>query len=227
MQANNKLCHSKRDLFPQSFLPPSLSFCSPPVSMFVVFISMASNFSTIFVHKFELGFISFYFLLRYCCCFALFMLHEQHLFMFHFYHHVNEMGLFFVGASKTPTFFLYFDFSLIYTHIKLYFATIKFGDKFYIRVAYKIKIHKNIMLCSAQSNTDTNTNKQPPTVIFPGGEFFSLTFLIFLLFFFGHNPLRITQIKSPIVCCHQFPNFFSIIFVIVWLENLLLFCSGG
>lgn len=134
MQANNTLCHSKRDLFPQSFYhPPSLYLFSTGFSFVVLFLlqryfSMASNFSTIFVHKFQLGFISFFLLLL---LLAVFMLHEQHLFMFHFYHACEEGwgGCFSVGASKTSTFFsLIF---LIYTHIKLYFATIKFGDKFY------------------------------------------------------------------------------------------------
>lgn len=97
----------------------------------------------------------------------------------------------------TPAFFLYFDFSLIYTHIKLYFATIKFGDKFYIRVAYKNKsTYIKILCCVLHNHTQTQiqTNNHPQ--IFPGGEFFSLTFLIFLLFFWAQPSQNSTNKKS-------------------------------
>ena len=57
---------------------------------------------------------------------------------------------------------------------------------------HKTKIHKNIMLCSAQSYTDTNTNRNHPQWFFLAGNFF---FTFFISCFFGHNPLKITQIK--------------------------------
>ena len=117
MQANNKLCHSIRDLYPQSFYYPSF-ICFPPVFCFFCFY-----FNAIFQwRQISLPFFSINFclvLIVFGCLFAccwLYLCYTNNIYLCFIFIIMfgEERGWYFDGAFKTPTFFFYFPH--IHTH---------------------------------------------------------------------------------------------------------------
>lgn len=87
-----------------------------------------------------------------------------------------------------------------------------------------------MLCCVLQNHTQTQIQtEKPPTVIFPGGEFLFFPFFAFFIsFYLGTTLSNInSHKKSHCIVAINLKNFFSIIFVIVCLKSLLLFCSSG